>query len=105
MGQRTHYEVLGVTRSFTDAELKAAWQEKARACHPDKNGNPDEFAAASCAYATLRDRKNRQAYDAKMDLLTEPCGRCNGTGVTRKQKGFIGRVTSKCESCGGSGRA
>jgi DnaJ-class molecular chaperone len=101
--QQTHYEVLGVSRSFTAEELKAAWQQRARSTHPDRVVS-DEFPAVSQAYAVLRDPKRRASYDAELDLFTEPCSKCKGTGVVYKQKGFVGRVAGKCEACRGTGR-
>ena len=40
---RDYYEVLGVARNATDAEIKRAFREAARRSHPD--GNPDDPSA------------------------------------------------------------
>ena len=39
----THYEVLGIPRTATKSDVKKAFLEKAKECHPDLN--PDEKAA------------------------------------------------------------
>lgn len=106
----SYYELLGVTRSFKQEELRDNWRALSRELHPDRTGNNtpegnDVFAAISQAYATLSDPALRKAYDAKLDLLTSPCGACGGKGATYKQKGFVGRVATPCKACNGTGRA
>lgn len=100
----TFYGLLGVSRKHSPEQLKSNWQRLARSAHPDKGGSAERFAALSQAYACLSDRELRRKYDAAIDLLTEPCANCQGLGETRKQKGFVGCVTTLCETCGGSGR-
>lgn len=64
---RDYYEVLGVARNATDAEIKRAFREAARRSHPD--GNPDDpsaedrFKEISVAYETLSDPERRRRYD------------------------------------------
>ena len=104
MKEKSHYEILGVTCSFTANELKAAWRALARVNHPDRGGIADSFAEVSRAYAILSDAKARTAYDAAQKLFTNPCPKCNGEGVTYRQKGFTNRVATKCDACHGNGR-
>jgi molecular chaperone DnaJ len=67
MSKRDYYEVLGVGRSATDADLKSAFRKKAMQCHPDKNpGDKDaelRFKELNEAYQILSDGQKRAAYD------------------------------------------
>ncbi|MBG6085596.1 J domain-containing protein [Zhihengliuella flava] len=61
--QRTHYDVLGVSRTATAEEIKSAYRRAARKTHPDHGGTADEFRLVSLAYETLADAEARRAYD------------------------------------------
>jgi len=66
MAQRDYYEVLGVGRSASADELKAAFRKLARQYHPDVNKAPDaeeRFKEINEAYAVLSDSEKRAAYD------------------------------------------
>lgn len=67
MSKRDYYDVLGVERGASEAELKKAYRKLAMECHPDRH--PDDPAAEerfkqlSEAYAVLSDSEKRARYD------------------------------------------
>ena len=66
MSKRDYYEVLGVAREASDADLKRAFRELARRYHPDKNkddGADERFREVQEAYAVLSDAQKRAQYD------------------------------------------
>ena len=67
MSKRDYYEVLGVSKSADDSEIKKAYRKLAMKYHPDRNqGDADaevKFKEASEAYAVLHDKEKRSAYD------------------------------------------
>jgi molecular chaperone DnaJ len=60
---KDYYDILGVTKEFTDKELKAAYRSKAKTHHPDKGGNEEIFKQISEAYRVLSDPSERAKYD------------------------------------------
>ncbi len=67
MSKRDYYEVLGVERNATEAELKKAFKRLAMKFHPDRNPDDKEaeekFKEAKEAYDVLSDAQKRAAYD------------------------------------------
>ena len=67
MAKRDYYDVLGVARSSSDRELKAAFRRLAKECHPDRcNGDSTaehRFKELNEAYEALKDPQRRAAYD------------------------------------------
>lgn len=65
--KRDYYEVLGVSKGASDAEIKKAYRQVAKKYHPDVNpGNAEaeaKFKEASEAYAILSDAEKRKQYD------------------------------------------
>jgi molecular chaperone DnaJ len=67
MSKRDYYEILGVTRTCTEVELKTAFRKLAMQHHPDRNpGDKDcehRFKELNEAYDVLKDGDKRAAYD------------------------------------------
>ena len=67
MSKRDYYEVLGVSSTCTEAELKAAYRKLAMQHHPDRNPGDSEcehkFRELNEAYEVLKDGDKRAAYD------------------------------------------
>jgi molecular chaperone DnaJ len=67
MAKVDYYELLEVTRTATDGELKSAYRKLAMKWHPDRNpGNKDcetRFKEINEAYDVLKDEQKRAAYD------------------------------------------
>ena len=67
MAKRDYYEILGVSKNATEAELKKAYRQMAMKYHPDKNpgdkASEDKFKEAAEAYDVLSDAQKRQRYD------------------------------------------
>eukprot|EP00668_Euglena_longa_P004707 GGOE01005494.1.p2 GENE.GGOE01005494.1~~GGOE01005494.1.p2 ORF type:complete len:408 (-),score=151.81 GGOE01005494.1:456-1679(-) len=59
-----HYQILGVARNATAADIKRAFKKKALYYHPDKNPNGEAlFKQINAAYSVLVDEKRRSEYD------------------------------------------
>lgn len=59
------YEVLGVPKTATKAEIKKAYFQLARKHHPDKGGDADTFKKMSAAWDVLQDDEKRKIYDER----------------------------------------
>lgn len=93
MSKRDYYEVLGVSRDASEAELKKAYRKLAMKYHPDRNtGNKKEnetkFKEASEAYEVLCDPQKRQVYDQMGHAGLEGQGGMGGGGFSGQGGAF-----------------
>lgn len=64
--KRDYYEILGLKKTATAAEIKSAYRKMALKYHPDQNKEKDaeeKFKEINEAYQVLSDEKKKQAYD------------------------------------------
>ena len=67
MNKKDYYEVLGVSKDASDADIKSAYRKLAKKYHPDLNKDDkdaaEKFKEASEAYEVLGDKEKRKMYD------------------------------------------
>lgn len=64
--KKDYYDILGVNKNASEAEMKSAYRKLARQHHPDVDKSPgaaEKFKEISEAYQVLSDREKRKAYD------------------------------------------
>ncbi|NDC95323.1 J domain-containing protein [bacterium] len=59
----SHYDVLGVSKTASDMDIKQAYRKLAKQYHPDKGGDKQKFQRIQEAYETLSDPTKKQKYD------------------------------------------
>ena len=74
MAIKTHYEVLGVRRNASEAEIRNAYRNLARKLHPDVVGSAvqgaESMSDVNRAWTVLSDVGTRRTYDASIDTDT-----------------------------------
>ncbi|KAJ7191078.1 hypothetical protein GGX14DRAFT_481983 [Mycena pura] len=60
-----YYDLLEVSPTASDSDLKKAYRKKALRLHPDKGGDPELFKEVTHAYEVLSDPDKRSIYDAR----------------------------------------
>ncbi|MGD8484216.1 MAG: molecular chaperone DnaJ [Thioalkalispiraceae bacterium] len=84
MSKRDYYEILGVSKNASEAEIKKAFKRMAMKYHPDRNPDNDEaiekFKEAKEAYDVLADQQKRAAYDQFGHAGVDPSAGMGGAG-------------------------
>ncbi|MCI4679925.1 molecular chaperone DnaJ [Rhodoblastus acidophilus] len=92
MAKRCYYEILGVSRTCSENELKGAFRKQAMQLHPDRNPGDKEaehkFKEVNEAYQVLSDDQKRAAYDRFGHAAFEHGGGGGGFGGFGSGEGF-----------------
>ena len=70
MAEKNYYDILGVKKDASDADIKKRYRKLVRQYHPDVSDDPDadsKIAEINNAYETIRDKDKRAEYDAMLD--------------------------------------
>ena len=87
---KDYYEILGVSKDASEAEIKKAYRKLAHTYHPDKKGGDEaKFKEVNEAYQTLSDPQKRQQYNQFGSNYQQAAGGAGGfSGFGGGAQGF-----------------
>lgn len=94
------YEILEVSKTCTDAEIKKAYRKQSLLTHPDKNGHEhadEAFKMVSRAFSVLGDKEKRDKYDR---FGTDPDSRFASAQQQNPFAGFANRGAARAHQGG-----
>lgn len=108
MDKQDYYELLGVSKGASDAEIKKAYRRLAMKYHPDRNPDDKEaelkFKELSEAYEVLSDAQKKAAYDQYGHAGVDGQGGFGGGGFEGGFSDIFGDVFGDIFGGGGGGR-
>ncbi len=105
MAEKNYYDILGVKKDASDADIKKRYRKLVRQYHPDVSDDPDadnKIAVINNAYETIRDKDKRAEYDA---MLNNPFGGQGGFGGSSNRQSGGGQRWEDMKGQFGEGEA
>ena len=105
MAEKSYYDILGVKKDASDADIKKKYRKLVRQYHPDVSDDPDadnKIAVINNAYETIRDKEKRAEYDA---MLNNPFGGQGGFGSSSNRQSGGGQRWEDMKGQFGEGEA
>lgn len=95
MAEKNYYDILGLDKKASEADIKKAYRKLVRQYHPDVSDDPNadsKMGEINNAYETLKDSKKRAEYDAMLDNpYLRQGGAGFGSGFGGHGGGFAGQ--------------
>lgn len=105
MAEKNYYDILGVKKDASDADIKKKYRKLVRQYHPDVSDDPDadnKIAVINNAYETIRDKDKRAEYDA---MLNNPFSGQGGFGGSSNRQSGGGQRWEDMKGQFGEGEA
>jgi len=100
--QLNHYQILGVSPTASEEEIKSAFKTLAKKYHPDKNsGNlaaEEQFKKINAAYQILSDKTKRQRYDYILNYQIQKQKKVSDNTANTRQKTNVNSERKKSTS-------